>query len=60
MLAKLPTSNCPSNDPMLDSGQIDYGPQEHSQFRGRPYWCKAFWASEDPVVPGINCEKTSK
>jgi len=50
----------PYNDPTPPSGQPDYGPQEHGQFRGRPYWCKAFWASDEPVVPGIDCKGASK
>jgi len=50
----------PYNDPIPPKGESDYGPQEHGQFRGRPYWCKTFWASEDPVMPGIDCGATAK
>jgi len=47
----------PYNDPTPPNGQPDYGPQEHGQFRGRPYWCEEFWASENPKVPDIDCLK---
>jgi hypothetical protein len=45
----------PYNDPTPPSGQPDFGPQEHGQFRGRPYWCEDFWADEKPVIPQGNC-----
>jgi len=45
----------PYDAPIPPPGKPDYGPQEHGQFRGRPYWCKAFWASEDVVVTGDDC-----
>jgi hypothetical protein len=36
-------------------GQPDYGPQSHGQFRGKPYWCPAYWKSESDVMPDPNC-----
>jgi hypothetical protein len=36
-------------------GQPDYGPQEHGQFRGRPYWCQEFWLDEKEIIPGNDC-----
>ena len=50
----------PYDDPTPPPGMADYGPQEHGQFRGRPYWCKAFWMSEDPKVSELDCTKSSK
>lgn len=50
----------PYNDPRPPAGQPDYGPQEHGQFRGRPYWCERFWKDQDPVAPGIDCDGASK
>jgi hypothetical protein len=49
----------PYNDPTPPPGQPDYGPQEHGQFRGRPYWCKEFWSSETPIIPAMDCRNES-
>ena len=49
----------PYDDPSPPTGQSDYGPQEHGQFRGRPYWCKEFWTSENPKVSELNCSRSN-
>jgi hypothetical protein len=45
----------PYDEATPPEGQLDYGPQAHGQFRGKPYWCPEFWKSESPVVTGANC-----
>ncbi len=50
----------PYNDPTPPPCEPDYGPQEHGQFRGRPYWCEDFWKCQDAVVPGIDCADVAK
>jgi pimeloyl-ACP methyl ester carboxylesterase len=48
-------SLAPYNQAPPPAGQPDYGPQEHGQFRGRPYWCQEFWEQQSPVVD-TKCE----
>jgi hypothetical protein len=45
----------PSDNQTVQAKQLNYGPQEHGQFRGQPYWCKEFWSSEKPLVSAIPC-----
>jgi hypothetical protein len=48
----------PYNTQPPPAGQPNYGPQEHGQFRGNPYWSKDFWADQQPIVTNPPCPTT--
>jgi hypothetical protein len=48
----------PSNKQPPPPGQPNYGPQEHGQFRGNPYWSPDFWAGQHPIVENPPCPST--
>ena len=52
-------SLAPYNQAPPPVGQPDFGPQEHGQFRGRPYWCWEFWAEQSPTV-STNCNSIAQ
>jgi pimeloyl-ACP methyl ester carboxylesterase len=49
-----------ADDDVPAPGELDYGPQEHGQFRGKPYWCPEFWESEDAVICRPDCVPTTQ
>ena len=52
-------SLAPYNQAQPPPGQPNFGPQEHGQFRGQPYWCWEFWAEQSPTV-STNCNSIAQ